>query len=246
MENIYDIGPGDTWWAASDVGLGGQPPYIVYAPLLVGATTIVYEGKPVGTPDAAAFWRGHRQTRGQGTVHRTHRDPGHRKGGPRGIADRQPRSVEPAQPLFLAGERLDPDTTTGLHGCPRRPGGRQLVAADRDRLADRNEPRGLEPLPLARVAVGGRPGHMTLRIVDGQGDAPAGIEGIVIRLPLPPGTLPTLATPTSAINGCLSGVPRVLTTGDGGTIDADGYLYVLLGRTDDVINVAGPPTVNRA
>ena len=239
MANIYDINAGDTWWAASDVGWVVGHSYIVYAPLLVGATTIVYEGKPVGTPDAAAFWRvidkhGVKALFTAPTAIRAIR-----KEDPEGalLADHDMSSL---QTLFMAGERLDPDTyhwSTDTLGIPVVDNWWQTetgwpIAAN---------PRGLEPLPLKEgspsVAV---PGY-DVRILDGQGhEVPAGTEGsIVIRLPLPPGTLPTLwHADQRYIDGYLSAFPGYYTTGDGGYIDDDGYLYVM-GRTDDVINVAG-------
>jgi propionyl-CoA synthetase len=239
MANVYDIGPGDTWWAASDVGWVVGHSYIVYAPLLVGATTIVYEGKPVGTPDAAAFWRVIAQHRVKGLFTAPTAIRAIRKEDPEGglIAD---HDISSLQCLFLAGERLDPDTyqwATQVLGVPVVDNWWQTetgwpIAAN---------PRGLERLPLKEgspsVAV---PGY-DVRIVDGAGqEVPAGTEGsIVIRLPLPPGTLPTLWNADQRyLDGYLSAFPGYYTTGDGGYVDEDGYLYVL-GRTDDVINVAG-------
>jgi propionyl-CoA synthetase len=239
MENVYDIGPGDTWWAASDVGWVVGHSYIVYAPLLVGATTIVYEGKPVGTPDAGAFWRVVAQHGIKGLFTAPTAIRAIRKEDPEGslIAD---HDISSLQNLFLAGERLDPDTyqwATRVLGVPVIDNWWQTetgwpIAAN---------PRGLEPLPLKEgspsVAV---PGY-GVQIVDGEGSpVEAGTEGsIVIKLPLPPGTLPTLWNADERyIAGYLSAYPGHYTTGDGGFVDADGYLYVL-GRTDDVINVAG-------
>lgn len=239
MENIYDIGPGDTWWAASDVGWVVGHSYIVYAPLLVGATTIVYEGKPVGTPDAGAFWRVIAQHGIKGLFTAPTAIRAIRKEDPEGslIAD---HDISTLQNLFLAGERLDPDTyqwATRVLGVPVIDNWWQTetgwpIAAN---------PRGLEPLPLKEgspsVAV---PGY-DVQIVDGEGNqVEAGTEGsIVIKLPLPPGTLPTLWNADERyIAGYLSAYPGHYTTGDGGFVDTDGYLYVL-GRTDDVINVAG-------
>jgi len=239
MENIYDIGPGDTWWAASDVGWVVGHSYIVYAPLLVGATTIVYEGKPVGTPDAAAFWRVVAQHGVKAMFTAPTAIRAIRKEDPEGalIAD---HDISALQALFLAGERLDPDTyqwSTKTLGVPVVDNWWQTetgwpIAAN---------PRGLEQLPIKEgspsVAV---PGY-DVRIVDGEGnEVPAGTEGsIVIRLPLPPGTLPTLWNADERyVNGYLSAFPGYYTTGDGGYVDEDGYLYVM-GRTDDVINVAG-------
>ena len=239
MENVYDIGPGDTWWAASDVGWVVGHSYIVYAPLIVGATTIVYEGKPVGTPDAAAFWRVIAQHGIKGLFTAPTAIRAIRKEDPEGslIAD---HDISSLQNLFLAGERLDPDTyhwSTKVLGVPVIDNWWQTetgwpIAAN---------PRGLEALPLKEgspsVAV---PGY-DVQILDGTGNqVSAGTEGsIVIKLPLPPGTLPTLWNADERyVNGYLSAYPGFYTTGDGGYIDDDGYLYVL-GRTDDVINVAG-------
>ena len=239
MENVYDIGPGDTWWAASDVGWVVGHSYIVYAPLIVGATTIVYEGKPVGTPDAAAFWRVIAQHGIKGLFTAPTAIRAIRKEDPEGslIAD---HDISSLQNLFLAGERLDPDTyhwSTKVLGVPVIDNWWQTetgwpIAAN---------PRGLEALPLKEgspsVAV---PGY-DVQILDGTGNqVSSGTEGsIVIKLPLPPGTLPTLWNADERyVNGYLSAYPGFYTTGDGGYIDDDGYLYVL-GRTDDVINVAG-------
>ncbi len=239
MENVYDIGPGDTWWAASDVGWVVGHSYIVYAPLIVGATTIVYEGKPVGTPDAGAFWRVIARHGIKGLFTAPTAIRAIRKEDPEGalIAD---HNISSLQNLFLAGERLDPDTyhwSTRVLGVPVVDNWWQTetgwpIAAN---------PRGLEPLPLKEgspsVAV---PGY-DVQVLDGEGNqVPAGTEGsIVIKLPLPPGTLPTLwHADERYVNGYLSAYPGYYTTGDGGYIDDEGYLYVL-GRTDDVINVAG-------
>jgi propionyl-CoA synthetase len=239
MAHVYDIWPGDVWWAASDVGWVVGHSYIVYAPLLVGATTIVYEGKPVGTPDAAAFWRviADHGVRAMFTAPTAIRAI--RREDPEGslVAD---HDISSLQTLFLAGERLDPDTyqwATGVLGVPVVDNWWQTetgwpIAAN---------PRGLEPLPLKEgspsVAV---PGY-DVRVVDGSGEeVPRGTEGsIVIRLPLPPGTLPTLwGDDERYVSSYLSAFPGHYTTGDGGYIDEDGYIYVM-GRTDDVINVAG-------
>ncbi len=239
MANIYDIGPGDTWWAASDVGWVVGHSYIVYAPLLVGATTIVYEGKPVGTPDAGAFWRVVAQHGVKAMFTAPTAIRAIRKEDPDGalIAD---HDISTLEALFLAGERLDPDTyhwATDTLAIPVVDNWWQTetgwpIAAN---------PRGLDQLPIKEgspsVAV---PGY-DVRVVDGEGtEVPAGTEGsIVIKLPLPPGTLPTLWNADQRyVNGYLSAFPGYYTTGDGGYIDDDGYLYVM-GRTDDVINVAG-------
>jgi propionyl-CoA synthetase len=239
MQNVYDIGPGEVWWAASDVGWVVGHSYIVYAPLLVGATTVVYEGKPVGTPDAGAFWRLIAEHAVKALFTAPTAIRAIRREDPEGALIRQ-HDLSRFETLFLAGERLDPDTyhwATAVLGVPVVDNWWQTetgwpIAANL---------RGLEPLPLKEgspsVAV---PGY-DVRVLDGVGQEVApGVEGnIVIRLPLPPGTLPTLwGDDDRYIGSYLSAFPGYYTTGDGGYRDEDGYLYVL-GRTDDVINVAG-------
>jgi propionyl-CoA synthetase len=239
MANIFDTGPGRVFWAASDVGWVVGHSYIVYAPLLAGATTVLYEGKPVGTPDAGAFWRVVEQHRVSTLFTAPTALRAIKKEDPSGtrIASYDLSSLVH---LFLAGERLDPETYAwaGEHlGVPVIDNWWQTetgwpIAAN---------PRGLEPMPT-------RPGSPTVpvpgfdvRVVDSAGhDLPAGTDGaIVIRLPLPPGCLPTLwGDDERFVASYLSAFPGCYLTGDGGRFDADGYLYVM-GRTDDVINVAG-------
>jgi propionyl-CoA synthetase len=239
MSAVYDIGPGDVWWTASDVGWVVGHSYIVYAPLLVGATTVLYEGKPVGTPDAGAFWR----------VISEH----HAKAlftaptALRAIKKVDPDAKELAKydltgfsTLFLAGERLDPETYHWAHGKLGVPVVDHWWQTETGWPIAAN-PRGLEPLPV-------KPGSATVplpgwdvQILDGEGTPqPPGEEGaIAIRLPLPPGALPTLwGDDQRYIDSYLSRFDGYYLTGDSGYIDADGYIFVM-GRTDDVINVAG-------
>ena len=239
MRAVYDIGPGDVWWTASDVGWVVGHSYIVYAPLLVGATTVLYEGKPVGTPDAGAFWRVISQHGAKALFTAPT--------ALRAIKKVDPEAAELAKydlggfsTLFLAGERLDPETYHWAHeklGVPvvdhwwQTETGWPIAA----------NPRGLEPLPT-------KPGSATVplpgwnvQILDADGTVlPAGEEGaIAIKLPLPPGALPTLwGDDARYILGYLSQYDGYYLTGDSGYIDADGYIFVM-GRTDDVINVAG-------
>ena len=239
MGNVYGIEPGDVFWAASDVGWVVGHSYIVYAPLLAGATTVLYEGKPVGTPDAGAFGR----VIAQHGVNALFTAPtairAIRKEDPTG-ALLTGHDLSSLGALYLAGERLDPDTyewSVATLGVPVIDNWWQTetgwpIAAN---------PRGIELLPF-------KPGSPTVpmpgyavTVVDGSGDpVPAGAEGnIVIALPLPPGTLPTLwQDDRRYFEGYLAAFPGYYTTGDGGFIDEDGYLHIL-GRTDDVINVAG-------
>ncbi len=239
MANIFATGPGDVFWAASDVGWVVGHSYIVYAPLLTGATTVLYEGKPVGTPDAGAFWRVVSQHRVNVMFTAPTAIRAVKKEDPRGDL-LGGYDVTSLRLLFLAGERLDPETYTWAGdrlGVPvidnwwQTETGWPIAAS----------PRGLEDLPT-------KPGSPSLpvpgyrvRVVDGAGnDVPPGEDGsIVIRLPLPPGCLPTLwGDDERYVSSYLSAFPGNYLTGDGGRFDTDGYLYVM-GRTDDVINVAG-------
>ncbi|MFR9750861.1 AMP-binding protein [Nocardia sp. 004] len=244
MRNIYNLAPGQVMWAASDVGWVVGHSYIVYAPLLVGATTVLYEGKPVGTPDAGAYWR----VIAQHKVNVLFTAPTALRAIRRADPDAQlarDYDLSSLHALFCAGERLDPATYTW---------------ADEVLLADRSDcpvvdhwwqtetgwpicanPLGLQQLPIkpgsAAVPV---PGYR-LRVLDSSGNPVApGTEGnIVIGLPLPPGTLTGLWHDDARYQrSYLSAYPGHYLSGDSGYFDEDGYLFVL-GRSDDVINIAG-------
>ena len=239
MANIYDIGPGDVWFTASDVGWVVGHSYIVYAPLLVGATTVLYEGKPVGTPDASAFWRviGDHGVKAMFTAPTAYRAI--KREDPTG-ALMAGHDLSSLACVFLAGERLDPDTyewATEALGVPvvdnwwQTETGWPIVA----------NLRGLEPMPIKAGSPSVRvPGYDVQVLDDSAKPVPHGVEGaIAIRLPLPPGTLPTLWQDDDRyLAGYLSLYDGYYLTGDGGLIDADGYVFVM-GRTDDVLNVAG-------
>jgi propionyl-CoA synthetase len=239
MANIYDVGPGDTMFTASDVGWVVGHSYIVYAPLLTGATTILYEGKPVGTPDAGQFWRvsaehGVKAMFTAPTAFRAIKkeDP---KGALLGEYD-----LSRFQYLFLAGERLDPETLRWARDLLRVP------VIDHWWQTETGWPiaanlMGLEPMPV-------KPGSPTVpvpgwdvRVLAPTGE-PARVDtdgAIVVRLPLPPGSLPTLWNDDERfVASYLSAFDGYYLTGDGGHLDSDGYVFVM-GRTDDVINVAG-------
>jgi propionyl-CoA synthetase len=239
LPNIYGCGAGDTWWAASDVGWVVGHSYIVYSPLINGATTVLYEGKPVGTPDAGAFWRVVSEYGVKGLFTAPTAFRAIKKEDPEAtlLADYDVSSLET---LFLAGERLDPDTyhwSTAKLGVPVIDNWWQTetgwpIAANL---------RGLEPMPIKpgspSVPV---PGY-AVQVLDERGaQVPPDTEGaICLRLPLPPGTLPTLwGDDERYVASYLSAYDGYYLSGDGGYVDADGYLYVM-GRTDDVINVAG-------
>jgi len=239
MPNIYGVDPGETFWAASDVGWVVGHSYIVYAPLLTGATTVLYEGKPVGTPDPGAFWRviSESQVRVLFTAPTSLRAI--KKEDPEGEYLRR-YDLGDFRTLFLAGERLDPDTyhwASDLLGVPvidhwwQTETGWPIVA----------NCIGIEALPI-------KPGSPTkavpgydVQILDGDGNqCPPGTNGAVaIRMPLPPGTLTTLYNDDERyVESYLSRYPSYYLTGDGGYVDEDGYLFIM-GRVDDVINVAG-------
>jgi propionyl-CoA synthetase len=239
MDNIYDTHPGEVYWAASDVGWVVGHSYIVYAPLISGCTTILYEGKPVGTPDPGAFWRvisdhGVKTLFTAPTAFRAIK-----KEDPAGEHLRR-YDLSGFRYLFLAGERLDPDTyhwASNLLGVP---------VIDHWWQTETGWPiaancMGIEPLPV-------KPGSPTkavpgydVRILAEDG-SPAGpdVEGaVVIKEPLPPGTLPTLwGDDQRFIDSYFSTFRGHYVTGDGGHVDEDGYLFVM-GRIDDVMNVAG-------
>jgi propionyl-CoA synthetase len=239
MKAIYDTGPGDVYWAASDIGWVVGHSYIVYAPLLTGCTTVLYEGKPVGTPDAGAFWRVIAEHRVKALFTAPTAFRVIKKEDPEGDLARK-HDLSSLRYLFLAGERLDPETyrwASQLLGIPVIDHWWQTetgwaIAAD---------PMGLEPLPAkAGSPTVPAPGY-DVRVLGPHGDemAPGETGDIVIRLPLPPGCLPSLWHDDQRfIESYLSAYPGHYLTGDGGYFDGDGYLYVM-GRTDDVINVAG-------
>jgi propionyl-CoA synthetase len=239
MTNIYGVAPGEVWWAASDVGWVVGHSYIVYAPLIIGATTVLFEGKPVGTPDAGVFWRviaehGVKALFTAPTAFRA-------------IKRDDPRAelvghydLRGLRALFLAGERADPDTIVWAQkalGVPVIDHWWQTETG----WAIAANPLGLEllpvklgsptvPMPGYEVAILDETGHPT---------APNTLGAIAIRLPLPPGTLPTLWNAEERFRkSYLSTFPGWYETGDAGMMDDDGYLYIMA-RTDDVINVAG-------
>ena len=239
MQHIYDTQPGDVYWAASDIGWVVGHSYIVYAPLLAGCTTVLYEGKPVGTPDAGAFWRVIEEHRVKALFTAPTAFRVIKKEDPEGQHARG-RDLSSLRYLFLAGERLDPETyrwAGDLLGIPVIDHWWQTetgwaIAAD---------PMGLEALaPKPGSPTVPMPGY-DVHVVDMSGeDVPTGGKGdIVVRLPLPPGCLPTLwGDDQRFADSYLSRYPGYYLTGDGGFFDPDGYLFVM-GRTDDVINVAG-------
>jgi propionyl-CoA synthetase len=239
MKNIYDVDPGDVFWAASDVGWVVGHSYICYAPLVHGNTTIVFEGKPVGTPDAGTFWRviseyGVKSFFTAPTAFRAIK-----REDPKGEFLKK-YDLSCLRALYLAGERADPDTVdwaAGMLGVPVIDHWWQTETG----WTIAGNPMGIEHLP---VKVGSpsvpMPGYDVRILDEGGREMPAGELGaIAVKLPLPPGTLPTLWNAEERFRkSYLTTFPGYYETGDAGYVDADGYLYIMA-RTDDVINVAG-------
>ncbi|MDO5502572.1 MAG: propionyl-CoA synthetase [Actinomycetia bacterium] len=239
MPNVYGINPGDVWFTASDVGWVVGHSYIVYAPLLTGATTVLFEGKPVGTPDAGVFFRiiDEYKVSAMFTAPTAYRAI--KKEDAAGELMKQ-YDLSSLKTLFLAGERLDPDTyewATERLGIPVVDNWWQTetgwpIAANL---------RGLEEMPIKAGSPSVPVPGYEVQVLDEQGQQiPDGQEGaICIKLPMPPGTLPTLWQDDERyVSGYLSAFEGYYLTGDGGLKDEDGYLFVM-GRTDDVLNVAG-------
>ena len=239
MKNFYNVNPGEVFWAASDIGWIVGHSYICYAPLIHGNTTVVFEGKPVGTPDAGTFWR----IISEHDVSVLFTAP---------TAFRAIKRLDPGgeftkkfnlsclKAMFLAGERADPDTINwaqNLLGIPIIDHWWQTETG----FVIAGNPLGIDKLP---IKVGSPtvpiPGY-EVKVLDEDGNELSSNElgALAIKLPLPPGTLPTLwNAPDRFKSSYLDKFPGYYETGDAGMIDSDGYLYIMA-RTDDVINVAG-------
>jgi len=238
MKHIYDVKPGEVFWAASDVGWVVGHSYIVYAPLLTGCTTILYEGKPVGTPDPGAFWRVIAQHNVSVLFTAPTAFRAIKKEDPHGDFLKK-YDIACLRYLFLAGERLDPDTYHWASDMLKIP------VVDHWWQTETGWPiaancMGIEKFPIkAGSPTKPVPGYnVQIQNLDGK-TLPNGEEGaVVIQLPLPPGCLPTLWQDDKRYLEYVTERPGYYVTGDGGRFDTDGYLYIM-GRIDDVINVAG-------
>jgi propionyl-CoA synthetase len=239
MKNVYGVERGEVYWAASDIGWAVGHSYLVYAPLIHGCTTILYEGKPVGTPDAGAFWRVISQHGASCLFTAPTTFRAIKREDPKGELIRK-YDLSKFRTLFLAGERLDPDTLKWAQDLLNVP------VIDHWWQTETGWPicancAGLGMLPV-------KPGSATKPVAgwdvqvldDGGKPAKAGqIGALVCKLPLPPGTLLTLWNADARYReSCLSEFPGYYKTADAGYIDDDGYVFVMT-RTDDVINVAG-------
>src|SRR5262245_49367721 len=239
MANVYGIGAGEVFWAASDIGWVVGHSYIVYAPLLKGATTVLYEGKPVGTPDPGAFWR----LIAQHGVNALFTAPtafrAIKKEDPDGIHMRR-YDLSRFRTLFLAGERCDPDTLLWAQAKLEVP------VIDHWWQTETGWPMAANCVGLGMLPV--KPGSPTKAVPgydigvlgeDGREVAAGQIGSIVVKLPLPPGCLPTLWNDDAGFEkSYLSQYPGYYLTADAGYRDEDGYLYIM-SRIDDIINVAG-------
>jgi propionyl-CoA synthetase len=239
MKNIYNVDPGDVFWAASDVGWVVGHSYICYAPLIHGNTTVVFEGKPIGTPDAGTFWRviSEHNVRSFFTAPTAIRAV--KREDPKGEFAKK-YDLSCLRALYLAGERADPDTIEWAQDILQKPVYDHWWQTETGYTIAGN-PAGLEALP---VKIGSptvpMPGY-DVQILgdDGHPLEPNTLGAIAIKLPLPPGTLPTLWNAEERFQkSYLTAFPGFYETGDAGMIDEDGYLYIMA-RTDDVINVAG-------
>ena len=240
MKNIYNIDAGDVYWAASDVGWVVGHSYIVYAPLFNGSTTVLYEGKPVGTPDAGAFWRVISQHKIKTMFTAPTAFRAIKQQDPNGELIKN-YDLSNFKFLFLAGERLDPDT---LRWAERHLG---VPVIDHWWQTETGwaicaNCMGLHHFPVKEGSPTKPAPGWNLQVLDPEAKTPvkAGeIGALVVKLPLPPGTLPTLWNNDQGyINSYLEEFPGYYNTADAGYIDEDGYAFVMT-RTDDIINVAG-------
>ncbi len=239
MKTIYGMAPGEVFWAASDIGWVVGHSYIVYAPLLFGCTTVLYEGKPVRTPDAGAFWRLVDEYSVKVLFAAPTAFRAIRKEDPEATLLKQ-YSLASLRTIFMAGERLDPPTFLWTQDKTQKPVIDHWWQTETGWAICAN-PIGLQSLPVkpgsATVPV---PGFNVKILNDSGQEVPAGQQGnIAIKLPLPPGCLPTVWGDHQRLtSGYLERFPGYYSSGDGGFIDEDGYVFIM-GRTDDVINVAG-------
>ncbi|MGE5534750.1 MAG: AMP-binding protein, partial [Acidobacteriota bacterium] len=239
MQYLYGVNPGEVWWTASDIGWVVGHSYIVYAPLIHGCTSIMYEGKPIGTPDAGAFWRVISQHKAVALFTAPTAFRAIKKEDPKG-AFIQKYDLSKFRTLFLAGERADPPTVEWAEQVLKRPVIDHWWQTETGWCIAGN-PVGLGTLPVKYgSACVPMPGYDVQVVDEAAKPIKAGTVGsIVVKLPLPPGSLPTLWEQDARMReSYLNEFPGFYKTADAGYIDDDGYVWVM-GRTDDIINVAG-------
>jgi len=239
MKAIYNVDPGDVFWAASDVGWVVGHSYIVYGPLLAGCTTVLFEGKPVGTPDAGAFWRVISEHRVKCMFTAPTAFRAIKREDPNAVLMKN-YDLADFKTLFLAGERLDPDTLQWAEKCLRIPVIDHWWQTETGWAICANC-MGLYPFPVKMGSPTKPAPGWDVRVVDADCNdlAPGQTGALVVRLPLPPGTLLSLWNNDERyVSSYLSEFPGYYKTADAGYINGDGYVYVM-SRTDDIINVAG-------
>ncbi|CCD87807.1 Putative Propionate--CoA ligase (Propionyl-CoA synthetase) [Bradyrhizobium sp. ORS 285] len=239
MENLYGIKPGEVWWCGSDIGWVVGHSYIIYGPLIHGATSVMYEGKPVGTPDAGAFWRVIADHKAVALFTAPTAFRAIRKEDPEGTFLRK-YDLSQFRTLFLAGERADPPTVEWAEQQLKVPVIDHWWQTETGWCIAGN-PVGLGLLPVKHGSpTVPMPGYQVDIVDEAAKPVPANTMGsIVIKLPMPPGCLPTLWQQEDRFKeSYLSEFPGYYKTSDAGFKDEDGYVFVM-GRTDDIINVAG-------
>jgi propionyl-CoA synthetase len=239
MKNVYNVDAGDVYWAASDVGWVVGHSYIVYGPLFKGCTTILFEGKPVGTPDAGVFWRviAEHKVKAMFTAPTAFR----------AIKREDPKAelmkkydLSNFKALYLAGERLDPNTLHWAEDALKVPVVDHWWQTETGWAICANC-LGLHEFPIKEGSPTKPAPGWNLQVVDANNKqvAPGEIGALVVKLPLPPGALPTLwQNDDRYVESYLEEFPGYYKTADAGFIDTDGYAYIM-SRTDDIINVAG-------
>jgi len=239
MKNIYNIDPDDVWWSASDIGWIVGHSYIVYAPLFHGCTTVLFEGKPVGTPDAGVFWRVISEHKVKSLFTAPTAFRAIKKEDPNGNFFKK-YDLSSFETLFLAGERADPDTLKWAEGLLKVPVIDHWWQTETSWAISAN----CAGLGLLKTKYGSAckpvPGY-DVRILksDGKEAKPNEMGDVVVKLPLPPGTFPTLWNADQRYKETyMTNYPGYYQTYDAGHIDEDGYVWIM-SRTDDIINVAG-------
>ncbi len=239
MQYLYGVNPGEVWWTASDIGWVVGHSYIVYAPLFHGATSVMYEGKPVGTPDAGAFWRVIAEHKAVALFTAPTAFRAIKKEDPKGAFIGK-YDLSQFRTLFLAGERADPPTVAWAEEVLRKPVIDHWWQTETGWCICGN-PVGLGALPVKHGSASvPMPGYAMEVVDEASKPVKRGTVGsLVVKLPLPPSALPTLwQQDARCVESYFAEFPGYYKTADAGYIDDDGYVWVM-GRTDDIINVAG-------